>query len=142
MILLDTNVVSEPIKPHPDEAVERWIDGQLREGLYFSVTSITELKFGLEIMPAGKRRAQTERAVEDVISLFFGPRILQVTKPIAELQAELMASARTRGVILSFADAQIGAIAKANGFAIATRDVEAFEAMGLDVINPWNPEDT
>jgi hypothetical protein len=137
VIVIDTNVISEPVKPRSDPAVDRWLDQQSRESLFLAVTSLTELRVGLETMPRGKRRTQLERALEEALSLYFGPRVLDVTQVVAERHGEIVARARSIGVAIGFADAQIAAIAKTHGYAVATRDVAVFEAAGVEVINPW-----
>lgn len=137
MIVLDTNVVSEPLRPAPDQRVIRWLDGQPVESLYLTVTSLTELKLGIAMLPAGKRRNHLENGLSDLLISLFGPRLLDVPREAASLHAELAAHAARKGVAISFADAQIAAIAKQHAFAVATRDVIPFEAAGVAVIDPW-----
>jgi toxin FitB len=137
VIILDTNVISEPLKSQPDERVKRWLDAQNTEELFITVTTLTELKLGVAIMPRGQKRQLLEQRIESIIATYFSRRILTVTPEIADVHAEIFAHARQVGIALSFADTQIAAISKANGFAVATRDVTAFQAAGIDVMNPW-----
>jgi toxin FitB len=139
VIVLDTNVISEPLKPEPDSTVVAWLDRQVRETLYLTVTSLAEIETGLALLPPGKRRSGLERGLSAQIAQFFGPRILAVTTEAAQVHAAIAAAAHRRGAALSFADAQIAAVAKLHGFAVATRDTAPFLAAGLDVINPWQP---
>jgi toxin FitB len=139
VIVLDTNVISEPLRPEPDFAVVAWLDRQARETLYLTVTSLAELETGVALLPPGKRRSGLENGLSALIAQFFGPRILAVTAEAAHVHAAIAAAAQRRGAALSFADAQIAAVAKVNGFAVATRDMAPFLAAGLVVINPWQP---
>jgi predicted nucleic acid-binding protein len=137
VIVLDTNVISEPLRMQPDPGLARWLDSQSRESLFLTVTSLTELKVGIATLPVGKRREQLERATEMAVAQYFGQRILTVTKEVAEQHALIVAQARAQGVVIAFADAQIAAIAAVHGFSVATRDVIPFKAAGVEVINPW-----
>ena len=139
MIVLDTNVISEPLRPQPELAVVAWLDRQARETLYLTVTSLAELETGLALLPPGRRRSALERGLSSLIAGYFGPRILAVTADVAPVHAAIAAAAQRRGAAISFADAQIAAIAKVHGFAVATRDTAPFLAAGLDVIDPWQP---
>jgi hypothetical protein len=137
VIVLDTNVVSEPLRAAPHPAVVKWLDEQIAETLYLTVTSLTELKVGVAMLPPGRRRRHLEAGLSNMLMTLFGPRLLDATADVAGLHAELAARAARAGVSMSFADAQIAAIAKQHGFAVASRDVVPFEAAGIDVIDPW-----
>ncbi|RDJ25294.1 type II toxin-antitoxin system VapC family toxin [Bosea caraganae] len=137
MILLDTNVVSEPLKLAGDEAVLRWLDAQAVETLYLSTIGLAEMLFGVAALPEGRRRSDLRMRLDrDVIPLFDG-RILSFDRRAAEAYAELRAKARLDGRAIAQTDGYIAAIAAAHGFAVATRDIGAFEAAGVRVINPW-----
>jgi toxin FitB len=137
MIILDTNVVSEPIKIKGDPAVQAWLDQQVAETLYLTATSLSELLGGLEILPLGKRKNALSAAIDALITKLFGGRILAFDGQAAIAGAKLVARARTSGRAISFADAQIAAIATVHGFIVATTDASPFEATGVRVINPW-----
>lgn len=140
MILLDTNVVSEPWKPAPDEQVLSWIDAQTIETLYLSAVTVAELRFGIASMPAGKRRTTLHDRLEaDVLPLFEG-RILPFDLRASGAFAELMARAQKAGRAIGTADGYIAAIAASRGFIVATRDTSGFEAAGVTVINPWTAQ--
>ncbi len=136
MILLDTNVVSEAMKPAPDEAVQGWLDEQAVETLFLSSVTIAELMFGIGALPDGKRKDKLTDALNGVMELFDG-RILTFEIEAARRYAELAVKARAAGKGFPTPDGYIAAIAASHGFAVATRDASAFLAAGIDVIDPW-----
>jgi predicted nucleic acid-binding protein len=137
MILLDTNVVSEPLRHAPQVRVIEWIDAQPLETLFLSAVTVAELRAGVALLPAGKRREGLQENLEKrVLPLFIG-RVLPFDLACTRAYAELMAKARAAGLAVAAADSYIAAIAVANGFAVATRDASPFEAAGAVVINPW-----
>ena len=137
MILLDTNVVSEPLRPEPDTAVIAWIDAQPLETLFLSAITVAELRAGVALLPAGKRRSGLQQNLEKRVLPLFAGRVLPFDLACTPAYAELMAKARATGVTIATADGYIAAIATTNGFAVATRDTGPFEAAGTAVINPW-----
>ena len=137
MILLDTNVVSEPLKAFGDLNVLAWIDAQIIETLYLSTISLAELRFGIAVLPDGKRRDTLGSSLEQRVLPLFAGRILSFDDPASRAYATLRARARTTGQAIAPADSYIAAIAATHGFAIATRDTMPFDAAGLTVINPW-----
>ncbi|NJM30041.1 MAG: type II toxin-antitoxin system VapC family toxin [Rhizobiales bacterium] len=137
MIVLDTNVISEPLREIPNLNVRTWLDTQLADDLYLTTTSLAELQVGVAIMPHGRKRLHLEERLAALLQRLFGERFLAADRKVALMQAELVARARAKGVAINFADAQIAAIANAHGFAVASRDVAVFEAAGVEVINPW-----
>ena len=137
MILLDTNVVSEPLRPAPEVRVIEWIDAQPLETLFLSAMTVAELRAGVAMLPAGKRRNSLHEYLEKRVLPLFAGRVLPFDLPCTQAYAALMAKARAAGLAIATADGYIAAIAAANGFAVATRDVSPFEAAGAAVINPW-----
>ncbi len=137
MILLDTNVVSEPMRSHPDPAVVSWLDAQAAENLYLSTISLAELLLGVENLPAGKRRKALAAALDSQLIALFGDRILPFDAHAAKLFPKLVMRARRRGHAISAADAQIAAIAALHRLIVATRDVSPFEAAGVPTFDPW-----
>ena len=135
--LLDTNVVSEPMRRTPDRNVIRWLDAQAAESLYLATTSLAELLLGIEILPAGKRRKALAESLDTQIVGLFGGRILAFDTITAQAYPRIVTQARKRGYAIGVADAQIAAIAASRQFSVATRDVAPFEAAGLPTINPW-----
>ena len=138
MIVLDTNVVSEPMKPGGNATVLAWLDQQVADTLYLTATSLAELLVGIQALPNGKRKAELGTALADLMTGLFGPRILAFDQHAAMAYAQLVSRARAAGHAISVADGQIAAIAAANGFAVATRDTFPFLAAGVPVVNPWN----
>nr|VFK07256.1 MAG: hypothetical protein BECKLPF1236A_GA0070988_1000827 [Candidatus Kentron sp. LPFa]VFK23992.1 MAG: hypothetical protein BECKLPF1236C_GA0070990_1000927 [Candidatus Kentron sp. LPFa] len=137
MIILDTNVVSEPMKANGNPTVQAWLDGQMAQTLYLTTTSLAELMLGVGILPAGRRKKGLGAALHELIVDLFGSRILPFDAQAAVAYATLVGKARTEGHTLSMADGQIAAIATARGFAVATRDKAPFLAAGVPVIDPW-----
>ncbi|HEX4173882.1 MAG TPA: type II toxin-antitoxin system VapC family toxin [Acetobacteraceae bacterium] len=136
MILLDTNVVSEAMKPEPTPAVRTWLDDQAAETLYLSSVTIAELMFGIGALPRGRRKDKLTAALDGVLELF-ADRILPFDTNAAQCYAELAVRARAAGKGFPTPDGYIAAIAAAHHFAIASRDKSAFTAAGLRVIDPW-----
>ena len=137
MIILDTNVVSEPMRRNANPAVQRWLDQQAAETLYLTSTSLSELLVGIEILPNSKRKKGLAAALSELLVMLFGGRILAFDQRAAMAYAPLIARGRSRGQIISVADGQIAAIASVHGFSVATRDTAPFVGAGIPVINPW-----
>lgn len=138
MILLDTNVVSEPLRLTGDTGVLTWIDAQIIETLYLSAISLAELRFGIAALAPGKRRDTLKTSLEQRVVPLFAGRILPFDAAAAEAYAVIRARARTQGKAIAPADGYIAATATIHGLIVATRDTAPFEAAGLTVINPWN----
>ncbi|WP_439816708.1 type II toxin-antitoxin system VapC family toxin [Zavarzinia sp. CC-PAN008] len=137
MILVDTNVVSEPLRPAPDERVTAWLDAQVVETLHLSAVSLAELRFGIASLPAGRRRSRLlERLEQEMLPMFDG-RILPFDAVAAQHYAALKALARASGQAIGSADGYIAATAAAHRLAVASRDRGPFVAAGLRVIDPW-----
>ncbi|MDR1461719.1 MAG: type II toxin-antitoxin system VapC family toxin [Azoarcus sp.] len=138
MILLDTNVVSEPMKAAGDANVLAWLDAQHIETLYLSTISLAELRFGIAVLPDGKRKNTLHSRLEERILPLFSGRILPFDAEASRAYAMLRARARSAGQAIAPEDGYIAATAVTRGFSVATRDVSPFDAVGLTVINPWN----
>jgi predicted nucleic acid-binding protein len=138
MILLDTNVVSEPLRPRPEPAVVAWLDAQNAETLFLSAISIAELGLGVERLPAGRRRQMLATGLGAALTSLFGERILPFDEHAAWEYARLVARAGTSGHSVGIADGQIAAIASVHGFMVASRDQAPFVACGIMVVNPWD----
>jgi len=137
MILLDTNVILEPQRREPNARVLEWIDAQALETLYLSAITVAELRAGIALMPAVKRRDSLHDNLEKRLLPMFANRVLSFDMACTKAYAELLAKCRAAGLAVETADAFIAAVALANGFAVATRDTSPFEAAGVNVINPW-----
>ncbi len=138
MMLLDTNVASEAMKPDPDPPFRQWLDDQMAETLFLSSITVAELSFGVRCMPAGRRKDVITTAMERLLDIF-SQRIIPFDESAGRLYGTLAARAKIAGRGFPLPDAYIAAIAAARGFAVATRDDSAFTAAGLTVINPWSP---
>ena len=136
MILLDTNVISEPLKPGPDPAVVAWLNAHRPEKLFLPAIVAAELYYGWSILPEGRRKRLSENLVDQVIGQFAG-RVVPFDLSAATEYGRLMAAARAAGASLPILDGQIAAIARANGAALATRNVGHFEQTGIRLLNPW-----
>jgi toxin FitB len=137
MTILDTNVVSELMRPVPGVIVLRWFNTQAAEDLRMSTITMAEILYGIEILPLGKRRSELHAGAEKMFGVVFAERILCFDENAARSFALVVSSRRRQGKPISEFDAQIAAIARANGAALATRNTDDFEGCGLKLINPW-----
>ncbi len=137
MIVLDTNVVSELTRLAASATVLEWVARQPQSELFLTAVSEAELRYGVEILPAGRRRNAILTEVEAVIGEDFAGRILPFDSAAASEYALIVSARRAAGAPISQSDAQIAAIARSCGGAVATRDVEGFRGCGIEVINPW-----
>lgn len=137
MILVDTNVISEPLRKSPEARVIAWIDAQPLETLSLSAITVAELRFGVASLPAGKRRETLHDSLETQVLPLFAGRILAFDLMASQAYAELMAKARAAGLAIGPADGYIAATAVSRGMIVATRDTAPFQAAGVPVLNPW-----
>ncbi len=137
MILLDTNVMSEPLRRAPEPRVIEWIDAQAMETLFLSAITVAELRAGVALLPPGKRRSGLQDNLEKRVLPLFAGRVLPFDLACTRACAALMAKARSAGLSIATAAGYVAAIAAANGLSVATRDASPFEAAGVTVINPW-----
>ena len=137
MILLDTNVVSELMRPAPSEAVLAWFAAQQASDLYLSSIAEAELRRGAAMLPAGRRRDQLMSTIDVMITEDFAGRILPFDSASAQAFVLVFLERRAAGRPISFADGQIAATARAQGAAIATRNTADFAGCGIAVIDPW-----
>lgn len=137
MIILDTNVISEPMKERADPAVAAWLDRQAAETLYLTATNLSELLVGIELLPEGRRKRGMASAMQQLLADLFGTRFLEFDRESAVAYAFVVGRAMAKGFSISVADGQIAAIAAVHGFTVATRDAAPFIAAGVAVVNPW-----
>jgi len=137
MIILDTNVFSETMKPVPAAEVLQWLAGQPAARLFTTSISQAEILYGLETMPKGKRRTALQTEAEAMFEEDFAGRILPFDADAARLYPHIAASRRALGRPIVPADAQIAAIARSRGASLATRDTADFESCGVTLLNPW-----
>jgi len=137
MILLDTNVVSEFMRPLPAPEVRAWIKFQPTTNLFISAVTEAELRLGFELLPAGKRRDGFGAALELVLTQDFDSRILPFDRAAACAYAKIVTERRRSGRPISQFDAQIASIARCRSAFLATRNVADFAGCGIPLINPW-----
>jgi predicted nucleic acid-binding protein len=137
MIILDTNVVSEPLKPLPNQGVIDWLNAQAPATLFITSINLAELLAGVETMPLGKRRDALVQALSTHVSTLFENRVLHFDTRAAHSFGACLAGAQAQGNPVGFADCAIAAIAKTQGLMVATRNVRDFHGTGVEVINPW-----
>lgn len=137
MIILDTNVLSELMKPAPAESVMRWMAAQPATSLYTTSITQAEILHGIMLLPAGKRRSAFESAANAMFRGDFAGRILPFGSDAAAPYARIAAERRRAGRPISHLDAQIAAIGRSTGATIATRNVSDYEGCGVKLINPW-----
>ena len=137
MIILDTNVVTEPLKPAPEPAVLDWLNAQEPQTLYLTTVNLAELLAGVETLPAGRRLIELGDALAGQMMPLFEGRILAFDRQAAQAFARIIASAQAAGNPISFADGAIAAIASVHGFMLATRNARDFKGTGVEIFNPW-----
>lgn len=140
MIVLDTNVVSEPLRAQPDPVVADWLDAQDPQTLFLPSICLAELLAGVEALPEGRRRRTLEAALGEQLMALFSGRILPFDERAARAFAKVSAAAQATGNPISFADAAIAAIAAANGCILATRNVRDFRGTGVKLVDPWTAD--
>ena len=137
MILVDTNVISEPLRKSPEVRVVKRIDDQPLKTIFLSAITVVELRFGSASLPAGKRREGLHDSLETHVLPLFSGHILAFDLTASQAYARLTTKARAAGLAISTADGYIATTAIANRMMVATRDTASFEAAGVSVINPW-----
>jgi toxin FitB len=135
--LLDTNVISELVKPQADAKLAAWYGSWPAADLYLSTITVGELAAGIELLPAGRRRRMLEEWLDDLILVSFAGRLLDFGVETARVFGRLMGLARRSGRPTHIADAQISAVALVHGLTVATRDVVDFAGFGVTLVNPF-----
>ncbi len=137
MTLLDTNVISEVMKPRPDVSVVDWMNATASGSLFVSSVTIAQVHFGIELLPDGGRRIDLESGFDRLMSQGFDGRIVTFDAPAARVYGTLMAHRRNAGTPLASLDGQIASIARVHGFVIATRNTGHFAGCGVELVNPF-----
>jgi predicted nucleic acid-binding protein len=137
MIILDTNVVSEPLRPRPDRQVLEWLDRQAPATLYLTTVTMAELWAGIEVLPAGRRRTQLHNAMANEVLPLFAGRVLTFDPDAAVAFAHVFSKAKAAGNSMDFADCAIAAIATTHQFILATRNAKDFKGSGIQLLDPW-----
>ncbi len=137
MIILDTNVVSETLKPLPAANVVEWMRAEAPMALFITTITEAELLFGLALLPQGNRRHALEALILPLLDEDFAGRILPFDGAAAREFAEIAVHRRRSGKPISDADGRIAAVARSRGADLATRDIAGFADCGVELINPW-----
>lgn len=137
MIILDTNVLSELMKPEPDLRVSRWVALQPAVSLFTTTITQAEVLYGVALLPEGKRRDGLAEAVETMFEEDFAGRILDFDSAAAAAYPQVVLARRLAGRPIAQLDAEIAAIAVSRGAAVATRNISDFEGAGVELYNPW-----
>ena len=140
MLLLDTNVLSELMRVQPHARVLDWLDRQDARTLFVSAVSEAEIRTGLGFLPEGRRRRVLTQAANRVLDELFSARVLPFNAAAARDYAHIACHRRAAGRPISQFDCQIASIARSNGMAVATCDIEGFSGCGIEVIDPWEGE--
>lgn len=138
MIVLDTNVLSEMLRPNPEPRVAEWLGDQPRASVFTTTITRGEILYGIRVLPAGKRRDGLWNAATKIFDIDMAGQVLTFDSLAADEFAEISATRRAAGRPISQFDAQIAGITRSRGAQLATRDVSDFDACGFDVINPWS----
>ena len=138
MIVLDTNVLSEALRPAPDSRVLRWLARQSRASLFTTTVTQAEILYGIRLLSDGKRRQGLWHAAQKIFGEDFEGQMLNFDCDAAEAFAEIAASRRTAGKPINQFDAMIAGMSRSRGASLATRNVEDFADCGIDVVNPWS----
>jgi predicted nucleic acid-binding protein len=137
MIVLDTNVLSEALRPVPEPCVMAWLANQPRASLFTTAVTRGEILYGIRLLSDGKRRRGLWDAARKIFDEDLAGHVLSFDSEAADMYAEISASRRTAGKPISQFDAMIVAMARSRGASLATRNVKDFDDCGTDVINPW-----
>jgi predicted nucleic acid-binding protein len=137
MIVLDTNVLSEALRPEPEPSVLDWLGNQPRASLFTTTVTRGELLYGIRLLTDGRRRRGLWEAARKIFDEDFAGQVLSFDSDAADMYAHIAASRRMAGKPISQFDAMIVAMARSRGASLATRNVKDFEDCGIDVVNPW-----
>ena len=137
MIVLDTNVLSEVLRPTPEHRVMAWLDRQPRASMFTSAVTQGEILYGIRLMSDGQRRKKLWAAAVAIFTDDFSGRVLSFDEDAAINYAEIAAARRAAGHPISQFDGLIASIARSRGATLATRNAKDFEGCGIEVVNPW-----
>lgn len=136
MIVLDTNVLSEPLRTRPDPQVMAWLNSLHPDVALVSIT-VGEILLGARLLPEGRRRESLMAAIDTTLTTF-ADNVLPYDQSAARVYAEMQQTRRSAGVPLSVEDGMIAAVCRHNAADLATRNTKDFEGLGLALINPWD----
>lgn len=137
MIVLDTNIISEALRPKPDAHVLAWMHAQPAASLFTTTVTRAEVLYGVKLLPAGRRRDKLQAAVDAIFREDFAGRVLSFDDPAATLFAEIAADRKVAGRAISQFDAMIAAVARSRNATLATRNTQDFVDCGVTLVDPW-----
>lgn len=137
MIILDTNIISELMKPLPDQSLLTWLDQQASDTLYITSITVAEIMYGLQVLPESKRRVGLELAFKKVLTEAFAQRSCAFDDLAALHYGKIMSECKEKGRGMSICDGQIAAIVAAQQCQLATRNLKDFETCGIPLVNPF-----
>lgn len=140
MIVLDTDVVSELMRPEPDRVVVQWLEAARPRGLATTAVTTAEVRYGIERLPAGRRKDRLRASADDLFAGFAARQVLPFDEAAAVAFADLVAERERQGIPIGQFDAQIAAICRAWDADLATRDTSGFADTGIRVTDPWQHE--
>jgi len=138
MVILDTNVLSETLRPRPAEAVRAWLALQPTSEVFTTAVTEAEMRYGVAIMPAGRRREGLQSALDSIFGELLEERVLPFDADAAKAYAAIASLRRRAGNPINQLDGQIAAIARARAAVVATRNVDDFSGCGVVLVNPWD----
>lgn len=138
MIVLDTNVLSEFMRPQPDERVVAWLNRQSRSNLFTTAVTRGEMLYGVMILPDGQRKTRLQQEVTAIFAVDMAGRVLPYDEAAADAHAAIAAARRTQGRPVGQSDVMIAGIARSHGATLATRNVRDFEGCGIPLVDPWH----
>lgn len=137
--LVDTNVVSEWVRPQPDRNVISWLAEVDEDRVFISVISFAEIRRGVELLPVGRRRERLATWLAEELPVRFEERILDIDQRVAETWGVVTARGQKIGLTLGSMDALVAATAEAHNLTLATRNVKDFQRLGIALFDPWQP---
>ncbi|MGA8276940.1 MAG: type II toxin-antitoxin system VapC family toxin [Rhodanobacteraceae bacterium] len=140
MIILDTNVLSDTLRPAPSATVLEWLASKPAAALFTTTITRGEILYGVRLLPKGRRRDALWHAVQAIFDEDFARRILSFDSHAADAYADIAAARKTAGQAISQLDAMIAATARSRGAALATRNIKDFSACGIELVNPWGKQ--
>jgi predicted nucleic acid-binding protein len=139
VIVLDTNVLSALMRTKPEPVVVEWLDRQPADSVWLTSITVFEARFGLALLPKGRRRTGLERAFDRVLTEDLSSRVLTLDEMAAATAAQLAADRQRAGRIVDLRDTLIAGIAQARRATIATRNTRHFDGLDVPVVDPWHP---
>ena len=137
MIVLDTNVLSEGLRPEPSVSVMRWMRSEPADSFFTTTITEAELFYGAALLPEGRRRRALEDVIEQLLTKRFAGRILSFDSAAAREFADIASARRRAGRPIGEADGRIAAIARSRGASLATRNISDFTDCGVSLVDPW-----